>query len=71
LNDIIYIYIYYKILINIYKLNNKLSQIEKYRELFFAQYRDYSNKQVNKQVNKPAFGLVISKADNVDVDFID
>ncbi len=52
-------------LVSKYKINDKLSQIEQYRELFFAQYREYSNKMVNKPpiINKPV--------NHDDVDFID
>jgi DNA polymerase III epsilon subunit-like protein len=52
-------------LVSKYKISDKLSQIEQYRELFFAQYRDYTNKQVCKTiVSKPV-------SNTVDVDFID
>ncbi len=50
-------------LVSKYKISDKLSQIEQYRELFFAQYREYS-KNIKPVVSKPV-------SNTVDVDFID
>ena len=51
-------------LVSKYKVNDKLSQIEQYRELFFAQYREYC-----KTLIKP---VIVKKPIEIDnVDFID
>ncbi len=54
-------------LVSKYKISDKLTQIEQYRELFFAQYREYSK----NQINKPVTNIKSSSNNNIDVDFID
>ncbi len=56
-------------LVSKYNINNQLSQIEQYRELFFILYKEYSKniKPVTKQVTKQVY----KQKNDVDVDFVD